>query len=186
MRPRGRRPRALWGCGARCLTTRAAQEAKSLLKLGAHPFIVSPPPSLPYKVDTSRPSLRTNWTRLVYRSSTTTCSCTAATLRGSSSPRPPIASSSWSTVRGRDLPFCWILGDTFVIFLSQRGPPSHVPWPSRWSLSGLRPPQRRPFRPARHSTGGRGEGRAGSEAQEAARLVRATRRFCPPHPSLRY
>ena len=24
-----------------------------------------PPPSLPYKVDTSRPSLRTNWTRLV-------------------------------------------------------------------------------------------------------------------------
>ena len=26
---------------------------------------VPPPPSLPYKVDTSRPSLRTNWTRLV-------------------------------------------------------------------------------------------------------------------------
>jgi len=26
----------------------------------------SPPPSLPYKVDTSRPSLRTNWTRLVH------------------------------------------------------------------------------------------------------------------------
>ena len=25
----------------------------------------APPPSLPYKVDTSRPSLRTNWTRLV-------------------------------------------------------------------------------------------------------------------------
>ena len=24
-----------------------------------------PPPPLPYKVDTSRPSLRTNWTRLV-------------------------------------------------------------------------------------------------------------------------
>ena len=23
----------------------------------------APPPSLPYKVDTSRPSLRTNWTR---------------------------------------------------------------------------------------------------------------------------
>ena len=27
-----------------------------------------PPPSLPYKVDTSRPSLRTNWTRLVHPS----------------------------------------------------------------------------------------------------------------------
>ena len=25
----------------------------------------APPPSLPYKVDTSRPSLHTNWTRLV-------------------------------------------------------------------------------------------------------------------------
>ena len=27
----------------------------------------APPPSLPYKVDTSRPSLHTNWTRLVHR-----------------------------------------------------------------------------------------------------------------------
>jgi len=27
--------------------------------------VAAPPPSLPYKVDTSRPSLRTNWTRLV-------------------------------------------------------------------------------------------------------------------------
>jgi hypothetical protein len=32
--------------------------------VGWHP---PPPPSLPYKVDTSRPSLRTNWTRLVPR-----------------------------------------------------------------------------------------------------------------------
>ena len=29
------------------------------------PRVRRPPPSLPYKVDTSRPSLRTNWTRLV-------------------------------------------------------------------------------------------------------------------------
>jgi len=30
-----------------------------------HACLHPPPPSLPYKVDTSRPSLRTNWTRLV-------------------------------------------------------------------------------------------------------------------------
>ena len=29
------------------------------------PFDRPPPPSLPYKADTSRPSLRTDWTRLV-------------------------------------------------------------------------------------------------------------------------
>jgi len=32
------------------------------------PVCSPPPPSLPYKVDTSRPSLRTNWTRLVHPS----------------------------------------------------------------------------------------------------------------------
>jgi len=34
-----------------------------MLGLGA--FLVPPPPSLPYKVDTSRPFLRTKWTCLV-------------------------------------------------------------------------------------------------------------------------
>ena len=49
------------------------QDATALLTFDLLPTIESavgekqppPPPSLPYKVDTSRPSLRTNWTRLV-------------------------------------------------------------------------------------------------------------------------
>ena len=35
------------------------------LRLSGPSSQAPPPPSLPYKVDTSRPSLRTNWTRLV-------------------------------------------------------------------------------------------------------------------------
>jgi len=40
---------------------RAPRERPNTTPLPVHP--PAPPPSLPYKVDTSRPSLRTNWTR---------------------------------------------------------------------------------------------------------------------------
>jgi len=49
-------------------TTRGdrARELGIMRKLSGSDFpIPSAPPPLPYKVDTSRPSLRTNWTRLV-------------------------------------------------------------------------------------------------------------------------
>jgi hypothetical protein len=46
-----------------------------------------PPPPLPYKVDTSRPFLRTNWTRLRARQSTPLC--TWATAASTSRPAPP-------------------------------------------------------------------------------------------------
>ena len=61
--------------GLRCLALRndtlcfARDGAESLARCprfsGATVSLTHPPPSLPYKVDTSRPSFRTNWTRLV-------------------------------------------------------------------------------------------------------------------------
>ena len=41
------------------------REAKRRNEAAVEAAAKPPPPSLPYKVDTSRPSLRTNWTRLV-------------------------------------------------------------------------------------------------------------------------
>jgi hypothetical protein len=57
-------------CQLRDRAARAGlQEPPALPRKGAPrpapPPTCLPPPSLPYKVDTSRPSLRTNWTRLV-------------------------------------------------------------------------------------------------------------------------
>ena len=56
-------------CGLRCPAARCpgALEGWSAREWEYYRAVVDapPPPSLPYKVDTSRPSLRTNWTRLV-------------------------------------------------------------------------------------------------------------------------
>jgi len=64
---------------ARAASPRAASRRRALPLLPRAPPLPSitarparrppPPTTLPYKVDTSRPSLRTNWTRLVPRSS---------------------------------------------------------------------------------------------------------------------
>ena len=51
---------------ARAQTARAERNAlQEVLLLWERVKACAPPPSLPYKVDTSRPSLRTNWTRFV-------------------------------------------------------------------------------------------------------------------------
>jgi len=65
-------------CSSWPQTTRAPLPARPP-SAGAAP----PPPSLPYKVDTSRPSLRTNWTRLVPLPGAPT-----SRLCGTSRPRP--------------------------------------------------------------------------------------------------
>ena len=84
-----RRPLA-WTCDCLCTALQSAVRERGYLhtagptlprerqRVGSHELRASgrgggagagarraPPPSLPYKVDTSRPSLRTNWTRLV-------------------------------------------------------------------------------------------------------------------------
>jgi len=64
------RERGEWESGSPAERLTAARARRFVLAGEANTVILSlplspPPPSLPYKVDTSRPALRTNWTRLV-------------------------------------------------------------------------------------------------------------------------
>ena len=84
-----------------------------------------PPPPPPYKVDTSRPSLRTNWTRLPVSGACSSCATT-------SSPRSPSTASSCCSPRSAALPF------------PPREPLYSLRHPSRFTRAALlRPPRER-------------------------------------------
>ena len=99
----GRSPRA---CSRRSRSSPRTSRRRGSTPCSASGGCLRPPPSLPYKVDTSRPSLRTNWTRLVHNDDTRPLTCAkrslgAALQNPSRAPgRPPRRSPALRQPRG--------------------------------------------------------------------------------------
>ena len=115
---------------------RAALVQKDVLEREVR-VLPPPPPSLPYKVDTSRPSLRTNWTRLVPFPTTRGASrCTPRSL-----PRGPSARARATGVRARPgclcLPRRRLSGDVCARGLSGPAAVAHGPGRTQVALMGV-------------------------------------------------